>query len=157
MADSVQEQIVKKIVAALSRITTANGYSNTILSVQRYNLSGVETSVVPTIVVKEGECTVELDGSIYPSIRRRMELVIIPITRHDEVADPRSSGEILNSLVADVERCVATNRTWDGLATQTDPPHYLETELDASEPHLSKGVRFEVSYEHVRTDPYAQA
>lgn len=155
--DSIQEQIIKKIVAALGQITIANGYSNTIASVQRYHLSGVETAVVPTIVVKEGECTVELGKSIYPSICRRMEIVMVPITRHDEVADSRSGGEILNSLVADIERCVATNRTWDGLAMQTDPPNYLETELDAVEPHLSKGVRFEVVYEHVRTDPYAQA
>lgn len=156
MADSVQEQIVKKIVAALGQITTANGYSNTIASVQRYHLSGVETAVVPTIVVKEGECAAELGQSVYPSVRRRMELVIVPITRHDEVADPRSGGEILNSLVADVERCVAMNRTWDGLALQTDPPNYLETELEAVEPHLSKGVRFEVVYEHIRTNPYVQ-
>lgn len=148
---------MKKIVTALSQITIANGYSNTIASVQRYHLSGVETAVVPTIVVKEGECTVELGQSVYPSVRRRMEVVLVPITRHDEVADPRSGGEILNSLVADIERCVATNRTWDGFAIQTDPPNYLETELEAVEPHLSKGVRFEVIYEHVRTDPYVQA
>lgn len=154
--DSVQEAIVKKITAALGQITTANGYSNTILSVQRYHLSGVETAVVPTIVVKEGECSVELGQSVYPSVRRRMEVVLVPITRHDEAADPRSGGEILNSLVADIERCVAENRTWDGLAIQTDPPAYLETELEAVEPHLSKGLRFEVVYEHVRTNPYAQ-
>jgi hypothetical protein len=156
MADSVQEAIVKKITAALGQITTANGYSNTIASVQRYHLSGVETAVVPTIVVKEGECVVELGQSVHPSVRRRMEVVLVPITRHDEDADPRSGGEILNSLVADIERCVATNRTWDGLAIQTDPPNYLETELEAVEPHLSKGLRFEVLYEHVRTDPYVQ-
>ena len=35
MADSIQEQIVKKVAQALSEITVANGYNNTIQSVQR--------------------------------------------------------------------------------------------------------------------------
>lgn len=158
MADSIQERIVKKIVAALGTITVANGYSNTIGSVQRYHASGVRINVaVPAILVKEGECSVELALSVYPSIQRRMQVEVTPFTSHDEVADTRSGAEILNSLVADVERCVATNRTWDGLAIQTDPPQYFETELNAEEPYLSKGLQFDVVYQHLRTDPYAQA
>lgn len=156
MADSVQESIVKKIVAALATITTANGYSNTIASVQRFMLSGIDLITVPTILVKEGECSVEKELSAYPYIRRRMELVLVPITRHDEVADTRSSAEILNSLVADVEQCIIADRTCGGLAIQTDPPSYLETELEANEPHLSKALRFEVVYEHVHNNPYSQ-
>jgi hypothetical protein len=158
--ESIQEQIVKKIVAALGLITVAKGFDNTIASVQRLNQAGVDLAVVPTILVKEGDCTVELGQSIAPSILRRMELLAVVITRQDETAsslDLRSGGELVNSLVADVEKVIATNRTWDGLARQTDPPSYLEVEMDAETPHLARAVRFEVVYEHIRSDPYQQA
>jgi len=158
--DSVQEQIVKKIVAALETISTVKGFDNTIASVQRLNQAGVDLNVVPTILVKEGDCTVELGASIHPNVRRRMELFAVVITRQDESSsstDLRSGGEQLNSLVADIEKVIATNRTWDGLAMQTDPPSYSEVEMDATVPHLARAVRFEVMYQHVRTDPYTQS
>jgi hypothetical protein len=159
MADSIQEKIVKKIMAALAQITPATGFDNTIASVQRLNQDGVDLAVVPTILVKEGDVTVELGQSIAPMVRRRMELLAVAITRQDETAaslDTRSGGEQVNSLVADIEKVVANNRTWDGLAIQTDPPSYLECEMDAVTPHLARAVRFEVLYEHIRTDPYSQ-
>jgi hypothetical protein len=156
MADSIQEQIIKQIAARLAEITVAAGYANTIKSVQRHQLTGIETSDVPTLVIQEGDSTADLSKSVFPSIFRRMEVFIIIVTTQDP-ADSRSGGEILNSLVADVERCVAVNRRWNELARDTEPPMYLTTDLDAVLPHLSKGLRFEVLYEHVRNDPYAQA
>lgn len=140
--DSIQEQIVKKIVAALTPIAT----------VQRLHQDGVNLSVVPTILLKEGDVTVE--EVVYPSVYRKMELFAVAITRQD--GDAPSGGEILNAFVAQIEEALQQNRTWDGLAIQTDPPSYLAIELDAVTPHLSVGVRFEVSYQHLRVDPYHQ-
>jgi hypothetical protein len=158
--ESIQEQIVKKIVDALRMITVVKGFDNDILSVQRLNQAGVDLNVVPTILVKEGDVSVELSQSIFPNVRKRMELLAVVITRQDEseaTTDLRSGGELLNSLVADMEKVVSTNRTWDGLAMQTDPPSYSEVEMDATVPHLARALRFEVLYEHIRTDPYQQA
>lgn len=159
MADSIQEQIVKKIALALSQITVANGYANTISSVQRLNQEGVDLAAVPTILVKEGECVQDIAQSPFPWIRRRMELFAVVVTRQDETAaslDTRSGGEQLNSLVADMEKCVAATRAWDGLAIETGAPNYLEVEMDALVPHLSRAIRFEVVYQHMRNDPYLQ-
>ena len=156
MADSIQEQIVKKIATALSQITVANGFDNTIAYVQRHQQSGIELDPVPTILIREGECAAELDRSAALHIRRRMELFAVVVTRQDEVNDPRSGGEILNSLVADIEKQLATNQKWDGLAIMTDPPSYLEVDVEAMTPHLSRGMRFETTFEHLRTNPYAQ-
>jgi hypothetical protein len=159
MADSVQEQIVKKIVAALAMITTVKGFDNTVQSIQRLNQSGVDLADPPIILVKEDDCNAEIAESIYPNIRRRMGIFAVAITRQDESStstDLRSGGEILNSLVADMEKVISNNRTWDGLAMQTDPPSYLEVEMDATVPHLARAVRFEVTYQHLRTDPYRQ-
>src|SRR6185295_16204255 len=106
-----------------------------------------------------GDVSVEQSNSIFPNVRKRMEILAVVITRQDESAsstDLRSGGEQLNSLVADIEKVVATNRTWDGLAMQTDPPSYSEVEMDATMPHLARAVRFEVLYEHERVNPYRQ-
>jgi len=159
MADAIQEQIVKAMATALAGITVANGMNNTIASVQRLNELGVNLSVVPTILLKEGDTTVDLAESCAPHVRKRMEVFAVAITRQDESAtstDTRSGGEQLNSLVADIEWVLANNRTWGGLAIQTSPPDYLSVEMDATTPHLARAVRFEVLYEHLRTDPYSQ-
>lgn len=154
--DSIQEQILKTISAALATISVANGYENEISSVQRFRASGIDLSTMPTILVKEGDCFPELEKSAAPRIRRRMELFLVVCVRHDEAADPRSGGEILNAFVSDIERCLASNQRWDGLALMTDPPTYLEMEVDAETPHLARGLRVEIVYEHIRADPRTQ-
>lgn len=154
--DSIQEQIIKKVADALNGITIANGYQNTINSVQRYRASGVDLANMPTILVKEGDCAPELAKSAYPHIQRRMELFVVVCVSHDEAADSRSGGEILNSLVADIETALSANQTWDGLAILTMPPEYLTIEIEAVTPHLARGLRFEILYEHVRSNPWTQ-
>jgi len=159
MADSIQEQIMEKIVSALAEVTTTNGYANTVQSVQRHNQSGVNLSTVPTVLVKESDCLAELDKSSHQRVRRRLEWFAVAITRQDETStstDTRSGAEQLNSLVADIEQRVAASRSWDGLAIMTDPPDYLEVEIDAVTPHLARGLRFSTVYEHTRNDPYSQ-
>src|SRR3954466_2273835 len=140
--DSIQEQIVKKIVTALTPIA----------AVQRLHQDGLDLATVPTILLKEGDVTVEEVS--YPNVHRKMELFAVAIAR--QVGDTPSGGEILNGLVAQIEEALQQNRTWDGLAIQTEPPSYLSVELDATTPHLSVGMRFEVSYQHLRVDPYHQ-
>lgn len=157
MADSITEQIMKKAAQALSEITVANGYANTIASVQRHQQSGVDLATTPTILIREGDAEVDLFKSVlYPTIRRTLEWYAVVITRQDEINDPRSGAEILNSLVADIDKRVAASGNWDGLAIMTDPPAYLEVEVDATSPHLARGLRFTTSYEHRRDNPYAQ-
>lgn len=159
MAVSIQEQIIVQIALALARIQPANGYENAVASVQRYNQSGVDLSVLPTLLIKEGDVSVELGQSIAPNVRRRMELFVVAMTQQDETAsstDTRDGATMLNSLVADIEKVLANNRTWNALAIQTDPPSYLDVEVDAVTPHLARAVRFEVLYEHLRIDPYSQ-
>jgi hypothetical protein len=154
--DSIQEQLMKKVTAGLAEITQANGYDNTIASVQRYRASGIDLSLMPTILVKEGDCEPDLPGSTHVHLKRRLELFLVVAVRHDETTDPRSGGEILNSYIADIERRMAATPTWDGLAIMTDPPSYLEMEVDAETPHLARGMRLEIVYEHVRANPYTQ-
>lgn len=155
--DSIQEQIIKKIETGLTQITVANGYQVTIASVQRHRWSGIDLSTMPTILIKEGFCEPELSGkSTMERIRRRMELFLVVAVRQDEESDARSGAEVLNLYVADIEKKIGVSMNWDGLAIMTDPPSYLEVEVDAETPHLARGMRCEIVYEHLRTDPYSQ-
>lgn len=156
MPDSIQERIMKKIAQAMSEITVANGYANTLESVQRHNQSGINLQSVPAVVLREGDCNAELEKTAYPYVRRRLEFFLVVMTRQDEEHDARSGGEILNSLIADIERRVAASPNWDGLAIMTDPPSYLAIDVEATTPHLSRALRYETVYTHLRTDPASQ-
>lgn len=154
---SIHEQLIKKVVSKLGQITVANGYSNTIVSVQRLNLDGYRYLTPPQIWLSEGGCTVELGRSVAPSVMRKLELSVFVIATQDP-SDSRSGAEILNSLIADVERCVSQNRNWDGLAIDTTPLEYFQTELVQDQDlYLAKGSSMTVQYEHFRHDPYGQA
>lgn len=154
--DSIQERIVKKIAGAMGQITVANGYQNTINSVQRHQWSGIDLNNMPTILVKEGDCDVDLTRSSHQRIRRTLELFLVVCIQQDEQTDTRSGGEILNSYVADIEKRLGASQNWDGLALMTEPPSYLSIEIDAETPHLARGLRTQISYEHVRSDPFTQ-
>jgi hypothetical protein len=154
--DSIQEQVVKKVASAMLSITVANGYQNTIASVQRFRASGIDLTTLPTILVKEGNNDADLTKSSHQRIRRDMELFLVVAYRHDEEVDPRSGGEILNSLTADIERRLGASQHWDGMVLMTEPPSYLEMEVDAETPHLARGLRTVITYEHVRDDPFSQ-
>lgn len=145
MADSIQEQIVKQMARALAPVGV----------VQRHNQNGVNLHTVPTVLLKEGEVSADLASSVAPRIRRTMEMFAVVIDRQLDT-DPRSGGEILNAMTAAAEELIYANRQWGGLAIQTSPPTYLEVEMDAETPHLARGLRFEVMYEHIRANPYEQ-
>ena len=154
MADSIQEQIIKKVSDVMAAITVANGYNNTIEVVQRLRATGVSTARVPTIVIYEGDCAVDLPNSTHQRVRRKLELYLVAVTGQEETDAAPSGAELLNSLIADMELAVGENERWDGLALMTDPPDYQEWELDAVDPHLARGLRTVITYEHERGDPW---
>jgi hypothetical protein len=156
VSDSIQEQIVTKIATALAGITVANGYANTLASVQRHNQTGMNLGTLPTVLIREGECHPDLEKSARPNVRRRMEVYLVVVAQQDEADLTMTGGRLLNSFVADIERRIGASQNWDGLAIMTDPPSYLEVDVDATTPQLARGLRVDVTYQHLRTDPYSQ-
>jgi len=142
MPDSIQEQIVKKVASALAEITA-------IQSVQRFSWDGILLGTLPAVLIKEGDCVEEKDHRTTTRIRRRMEVYLV-------VAHLPDAVDLLNNLVADVEKRLGVSRNWDGLALMTDPAAYLELDLDAVTPHVSRGMKVEIVYEQQRYDPYSQ-
>jgi len=147
MSDSLQEQIIKKIAEALAQIPN-------IKSVQRHQASGMDLGTMPTILVREGDCAAELTKSSHERIRRLLEVLIVVATGIDEESDSRSGGEVLNGFIAEIEQIIGADETWGKLALMTSVPEYIRLDVDAETPHLSRGVRIEVTYEHARGNPW---
>lgn len=152
MPDSIKELIIKNRVAALTGITTANGYDNTILSVQRRMQGGQSFRLTPMLLLaqdaedKEGEAT-------EPLTRKKLLLVVSIVTRIDEVTDARSADEVLNSLAADVERAWMADWTCGGYALNSDYEGSGQLDVMEGQPEIGMFVMFSVSYRHKTKDP----
>lgn len=157
MADSIREQIIKKVKAQLATITVANGYKNTIASVQRFKQTGQVTKDVPYLIIHEGPDEPE-DGPVAGAgslTTRKLEISVEVGMRHDEAADARSSEEIVNTLREDLERALMANRTWDGLARDTAPLRHGPIIGLEGQPDLTCYAETTLTYRHRATDPTA--
>ena len=156
MADSILEQIMKKLVIVLQSITAANGYANTILNVERQSASGPSLARMPSILIEEGDCPVDFTKSSHERVRRSLELEVVIVTGVDQEVDQRSGSEIINSIMADVESAIGQHERWDGLAIMTEPPDYTTRDVDQETPQLHRGLRYLIHFEHLRGNPWAQ-
>lgn len=157
MTDSIREQIMQNVVAALSTINIANGYGNEVASIQRQGLNTLSLVNVPLLYVFDGEDLVMREKKAAPAVYRRMELYVSVATRPDENTESRSGSSVLNSLCADVERCIMTDVTRGGLAIWTDNPDWMEAAFEDDLPHLAKALRFTIDYRHHFKDPMVKA
>lgn len=148
MAQSIKEQIVAKILAAIAAI---DGIKN----VQRVSQAGVAFGAVPFVVLTQGDDLLE-SPQTPPYTRRKVELVASIITRQTDTADTRSGDEVLNTWGAEVERVLMADRTVGALAEDVKPPEWLEVAIESNVPHLGVALRFAVVYRHLRNDPYRQ-
>lgn len=151
MADTIRERIVKNIVTSLQGITVANGYDNTVLSVQRLKQSGNPAIDVPLILVAEGPENASAGPN--PLTNKVLEVSIGIVTRQDEAVDPRSADEMMNSLRGDVEKAMVSNYTRGGLAIDTMATGGTRIGVQEGEPELGIEMLFEIHYRHARTDP----
>lgn len=152
MAESVKERILSNLVARLARITIANGYENDVASVQRYGLDGLSVTDVPVLYVSQGEDLVQNERKAFPAIQRRLEVFVAIVTR-PSAGETRSGDALINSLGADVERCLMADGSHGGLAIKTDSPDWMECAVDEQMPHLAIALRFSVDYRHDVKDP----
>lgn len=153
MADTIREQVMKKVQAGLREIRKANNYANNINpdSVQRFKQGGISTLEPPVLLIEEGpeEPTYTTVGLINIWLDVFISIVIV----QDEETDPRPGAEIINSLMGDVFRAMAANPSWDDVAIDTEyrgaTPIY-KTEGNAK---LDVSMQFGIHFRHNRTDP----
>ncbi len=155
MPDSIRETIMKLVKTRLETITIANGYVNTVLSVQRFTQSGQIYASTPMVVIHEGD-DVPTDGPLAGAVSltsRTVDLALEVVIRHNESTDSRSSEEIMNTLRTDIEKAVMTDRTWSGYAVDTSALTYSPVFVEEGQPDVSSFAEMRIAYRHRATDP----
>lgn len=156
MADSVKESCVKNLKTTLETVTEANGYANTIQSVQRATYRGQTSLAKPYIVIEQGPETAEDTNNIH--IGKRLQVALL-IYWSQLDTDDRSTDEYLNSLQADIEKAVMGNRMLNGKAIDVSPIGAEEMDLVNEQGvivELVFALTFEISYRHNMADPYTE-
>lgn len=156
MADSVRELILKDIVTTLQTVTVANGYGNTLQSVQRFQQGGQVLSETPMVVVMEGEDQVSAQGPLSGSVgltTRNLTVNTVLIHRQDDETDARPATEVMNSLVADVQKAMLTTFSRGGHAIDTTELGIGELDAEEGQPELVQTIAFRVQYRHRFDDP----
>lgn len=161
MAESVRELILKHIATTLEGVTVAAGYANTLQSVQRFRQSGQVVAEVPLCVIMEGEDQIEMEGPLSGTgslSTRKMTVNLVLIHRQDEETDARPATEVMNSLVADVQKAMLGGERFQrgGHALDTKEIGIGELNVEEGQPELVQTVAFQVQYRHRYDDPYAE-
>lgn len=152
MAESVREKIMKHIQATLEGITLENGYANTLRSVQRFRQDGQDTKDLPVAILIEGGDDVGDNGPL-ELLSRSMTVSVVLIHQQDTDIDARSAGELMNSLIADVQTAMQVDHRRGELAIDTTEVGIGEMNVEEGQPELMQSIAYRIAYRHERTDP----
>jgi len=159
MPDYVFEAGMKQVKARLETIQVANGYQNTVESVQRQAWEGQDLVVSRAIYIKEGaEEVVEQVASgvnVLLRCKRRVNLAIFARPAENDTLKP---DEIMNSLAGDVVKAMLTPpRTFGGYFEFVTLVERLPLDAEEAKTHLAEGIGIDVHYRYRADDPTLQA
>lgn len=147
---TVRENILANIKTTLEAITVANGYNNTILSVQRWDKRGNALRQVPCIVVSAGQ--EEKQMSPNPYFTCRLSVYLDVWIRQDE-ADGQATDTVLSGILGDIEKALMVNNTRGGYAIDTNIKSNVPFETVEGQPHAGLTIELEILYQHTQSDP----
>lgn len=144
---------MQNIVATMQSITTGNGYSQTIQSVIRAKLPGVQINEFPTILVVEGTQTTGQpteDGSPLGKWTNFLNVACIGYTADEDM------GEAINELEANIQKAMVVDIQRGGYAVLTNivssDPFILE---EVGHPMAAIRCIFEINYRFKDRDPFS--
>ena len=147
---TVRENILANIKTTLEGITIANGYNNTIASVQRWDKRGNALRQVPCLVVNAGQ--EEKQMSPNPNFTCRLSVYIDLWIRQDE-ADAQATDTVLSGILGDIEKALMVNNTRGGYAIDTSIKSNVPFETVEGQPHAGLTIELEILYQHKQSDP----
>lgn len=145
---------MKHIKTTLEAITVANGYANTLLAVERVLQSG-QSSQPPMAYALEGDDDAN-QGPIFGAdslLSRTLNVGVVLVVQQDEDTDSRSASEVMNSLIADVQKAMQVDYSRGGLAVNTEESSVSAVQIEEGMPILSSTIAYRITYRHRRTDP----
>lgn len=151
MADSVRERLMKNIQAALETITVGNGYANTLNAVER-TLQRGQSSAPPMAYVLEGDDDV-IEQAPLGYLTRHLSVGIVLAVQQDDDVDARSASEVMNGLIADVQKALQVDPRRGDLAVDTKETAVSPVQIEEGMPVLSATLAYRIHYRHSRLDP----
>ena len=151
MADSILEQIATNVLDVLGKITTDNGFENTVTA-SRHKQHGNE--IADKLVVLFQEDPAKSDAAPQGHIWWVQPFAAACFVLESETSTTAVDSRI-NSLRSDVERALCLDRNRIGLAVDTviDAPNLIVDDVGGVSGIV---VRFSVHYRTLEDDPYSQ-
>lgn len=127
---NIRQQIVDAIAASMKTISTSNGYSSTIKTVDVWLIRSLEESNLPAIVIRDTSDALPDDG--IGAGRRDHELTIFLVAQFAGTSSLSQCRDLMSDMLA----AIGTDPTLGGLAYDCSP---LNTELIADEANKKVG------------------
>ncbi len=146
---------MKNLQSTLEGVTVENGYANSLQAVERLLQRG-QSHQSPMAYVLEGDDDVinaEESGSAGLLTKRELTAGVVLIVQQDEDQDARSASEVMNSLIADVQKALQVDYQRGGHAIDTKEVGISPIQVEEGEPVLSCSLAYRIQYRHCRTDP----
>ena len=147
---TVRENILANIKTTLEGITVANGYANTIASVQRWDKRGNALRLVPCIIVNAGQEEKEMSPNPYFTCRLS---VYLDVWMRQDDADSTATDTLLSSVLGDIEKALMVNNTRGGYAIDTNIKSNVPFETVEGQPHAGLTIELEILYQHTQSNP----
>lgn len=146
---------MKNIQSALEAITVENGFSCTLNAVERFLQRG-QSFRPPMAYLIEGLDEVQSDGPLSGAdslVSRSFFANVDLIVQQDEETDARSASEVLNALIADIQKKMQEDYRRGDLAVNTEETSVSAIETNEGMTQLGCTVAYRISYRHRRLDP----
>ncbi len=150
MSTSIRESILENIKTTLQEITIANGYNNTLVSVERWKQRGNNIRLVPCVVVNAGP--EEKQPRPNPQVTSKLSVFLDVYMRQDDT-DTTNSDTVINSLALDIEKALMIDYTRGGYAEETNIINIVPFESLEGQPIFGIIFELEIIYKHLLTDP----
>jgi hypothetical protein len=154
MSTSRRESILANIKTTLDGVKIANGYENTLASVQRWKRSGNILNNMPCVIVNAG---IEFKEAGPNPQKTCTFMVHLEIWHRQDEEGTSDTDTLLNSLLLDVEKSLMVDATRGGYAVDTKVGSIVPFETLDGKPDFGAFVELEIIYQHAFDDPAAYA
>jgi hypothetical protein len=157
MADSVRKQILSKLAELLKDIDGSGGYTIDIAdNVERWDQRSNPLSSPPAIRIKAAPESKSPTPNPYFTC---FLTVLVDVFVCQDDADNQKTDELLDDVIADVEKCIMTNVTsgelLDGLAKEILIKGNEPFEGYEGQAYAGVTIEVEIQYQHQLDDPTA--
>lgn len=150
--DSTRESIVKNVKSTLETITETNGYSHTVIFVDREQIGEINRPAWPNILILEGEETAERRIIAGGPGGKWMKLLRLILSAAIEAREDLNTQT--NLMLANMEKAILADHSRGGLAIDTRIVGNRQYITGEGEPIGAVDLEIEIHYRHDERSPF---